>query len=826
MSECKQNDILVLAALLHDVGKFAQRAGAAKSVNMEQEYCPSDENGKPSRTHVLYTDAFIESEALPLPLELEGKRSGLARMAAAHHRPSNDSLEEMCLMRADRLSSSSDRMAGKNEGDYKTARMESVFAKIALPGGTAGQDGSFRKLCYALRPLDDPGEPPIFPVSLEDARKTTYADLYAQFLQALHSLPLNMGIRHYTQSLATVLERFTWCIPSSTYLTDADISLYDHSTTTAAIAQALYACRQNGMAEHQEKLLLFGGDLSGIQKFIFGEDETSSKGAAKLLRARSLMLQMLTRSVWLTLLEQAELSSVARIMDAGGRFILLLPATSRMKKLVETLQTEVQQDMLDKYQGVLRMNFAVMELEADELERERFRKCYEAFNDQLEKTKLQPFAGLFQNGRSALLPMARELYAEYGECETCCRQPADSTSEEDGRLCHTCANLIKQVGRRLPEATHLVLRKQGEGFPLFGGLRLFLSAKEPDAGDRDALDILNIKNRNAFSAAPVAGYVPLITTEDLERWREGKLLIKGEDGVERYAGDDESFTPGDPKTFAMLADESRIPTDTGSYRSVPYLAACKADVDNLGLLFGAGFGTGKESKFSISRFAMLSRMMNHFFSAYLPECIRVNFPNIYVLFAGGDDLFVLGPWADIIYFAKRLRGDFGRFSGEHPDVTLSAGLPLFKPRLPVRKMREDAEEALEYSKGYHSQDGQKTKDAVRLFGVTCSFEDFPERIAFGEQLEQLCLDGKISQGFVRRLLVYSREARAFLREGQIHRGLYISHMAYDITRNCEEKGKLLHNDPDLNMLRKLAHDPDFPDMEMDISLALYRTRMS
>ena len=37
-------------------------------------------------------------------------------------------------------------------------------------------------------------------------------------------------------------------------------------------------------------------------------------------------------------------------------------------------------------------------------------------------------------------------------------------------------------------------------------------------------------------------------------------------------------------------------------------------------------------------FAMLSRMMNHFFSARLPECIAAEFPNIYVLFAGGDDL--------------------------------------------------------------------------------------------------------------------------------------------------------------------------------------------
>lgn len=818
MSE--ENELLVLAALLHDIGKFAQRAGAAKSAGMEQEYCKIDQNGRPTHTHVLYTDAFIEDAHFPLPPELEAKRSKLARLASAHHKPALDSMEELCIQRADWLSSGGDRIGGEAEGDYKSARMESIFAKIALPGGA--QDGPFRKMRYSLRALDDKGDPPVFPLPLEEARATDYAALYRQFLDALPKLPCDMGVRHYTHSLATVLERFTWCIPSSTYHTKADVSLYDHSLTTAAIAQALFACRVEGMAENQEKLLLFGGDLSGIQKFIFGEDETTSKGAAKLLRARSLMLQMLTRSVWLTLLERAELAAVARIMDAGGRFILLLPATKRVRELTTDMQEEVQQDMLQKYQGILRMNFADLELDSDELERERFRQRYEAFNDLLELHKLHPFGELFRAGQSALLPMEREQYASFGECEACHRQPANSASEEDGQLCHTCATFIEQVGRRLPNAVYMILRKRGQGFPLFGDLRLFLSEDAPSAADKDALDILNIKNREDFSAAPVAGYVPAIRDEDVGRWRAMGRITKGEDGKEHYADDEDPFDVGEPKTFTMLADESRVPEENGAFRSIACLAACKADVDNLGLLFGVGFGIGAESEFSVSRFAMLSRMMNHFFAAYLPEVIRQDFPNIYMLFAGGDDLFVLGPWAEIIHFAQRLRADFGHFSGQHPDVTLSAGLPLFKPRLPVRKMRTDAEEMLEKSKGF-SDRNSGSKNAATLFGVTCSWQDFATRMENGKRLEQLCLGGKVTQGFVRRLLGYARDCRAFLRDGDIGKGLYISHMAYDIARNCD--GKTLGSN-NLTWLQGLAHTRGFSDMEMDITFALYRTRRS
>ncbi len=135
--------------------------------------------------------------------------------------------------------------------------------------------------------------------------------------------------------------------------------------------------------------------------------------------------------------------------------------------------------------------------------------------------------------------------------------------------------------------------------------------------------------------------------------------------------------------------------DGSRLRSVACLAACKADVDNLGLLFGMGFAAeGKQNLFSISRFAMLSRMLNHFFAAHVPRLMQREFPGMYLIFAGGDDLFALGPWSEAVRFAQRLRSDFGRFTGNNPALTFSAGLPVFKPRLPMRALRHAAEEAL------------------------------------------------------------------------------------------------------------------------------------
>jgi len=72
---------------------------------------------------------------------------------------------------------------------------------------------------------------------------------------------------------------------------------------------------------------------------------------------------------------------------------------------------------------------------------------------------------------------------------------------------------------------------------------------------------------------------------------------------------------------------------------------------------------------------------------------------------------------------------------------------------------------------------------------------------------------------VRRLLGYSRQARAFA-AGDISAGLYRSHMIYDMARNCK---KDLDQD-DKDDLLALCHDKGFEQMEISITWALYRTR--
>jgi CRISPR-associated protein Csm1 len=95
--------------------------------------------------------------------------------------------------------------------------------------------------------------------------------------------------------------------------------------------------------------------------------------------------------------------------------------------------------------------------------------------------------------------------------------------------------------------------------------------------------------------------MPKITAQELmdEKWF--KLFEKEAEDVE--------LKEDQPKTFNMIALKSKKMLGEDLIgRSL--LGFMKADVDNLGFIFGLGLG----DRLSIARFSFLSRMLNLFFS--------------------------------------------------------------------------------------------------------------------------------------------------------------------------------------------------------------------
>ncbi|MEA3386307.1 MAG: HD domain-containing protein [Thermodesulfobacteriota bacterium] len=172
-----QRDLLILASLLHDIGKFAQRAGRPQNKAAEETYCPLNNKFKRhTHKHVLYTDHFIEHD-MPLPPALERDRGRLARLAAAHHKPDQDNLMEMCISTADCLSSGAERIEGvpDEEESYLKARLVSIFDQIFLDKHKV--DPKDPKWFYKLLPID--GDP--YPCGKErrNERTMSYFSTYS-----------------------------------------------------------------------------------------------------------------------------------------------------------------------------------------------------------------------------------------------------------------------------------------------------------------------------------------------------------------------------------------------------------------------------------------------------------------------------------------------------------------------------------------------------------------------------------------------------------------------------------------------------------------------
>jgi CRISPR-associated protein Csm1 len=167
-------------------------------------------------------------------------------------------------------------------------------------------------------------------------------------------------------------------------------------------------------------------------------------------------------------------------------------------------------------------------------------------------------------------------------------------------------------------------------------------------------------------------------------------------------------------------------------------------VDNLGLLMSCGL---KEEQFTISRIATLSRQLNFYFAVYLPWLLKTekSFNDIYTVFAGGDDLFLIGPWNRIIDLANQLNKTFADYVCHNEKIHFSAGISIHKPDTPVRFIAESAESELELSKGIEG------KNCITIFSETIKWEKIKEINNVKEEILNWLQSGWINQAMLYRL---------------------------------------------------------------------------
>jgi hypothetical protein len=190
-----------------------------------------------------------------------------------------------------------------------------------------------------------------------------------------------------------------------------------------------------------------------------------------------------------------------------------------------------------------------------------------------------------------------------------------------------------------------------------------------------------------------------------------------------------------------------------------FLGVLKADLDNLGATFGA-FPQSEQGKKEAQE---LSDKLETLFTQDLDGMLESRSPYCYVVYSGGDDLFLLGPWDQLLRFVHAFRERLQRSAEAwgHRELTLSAGFRLAHPKSPLRHLARDVEDALDWAKGKVSVPSPlPPKNRVCAFERVLAWEDLRSGLQYADRFITGVKDG-LSVGFLRRLQYYGSEFRRF-----------------------------------------------------------------
>jgi CRISPR-associated protein Csm1 len=798
-----------LAGLLHDVGKFAQRAGESGSRIWDDQ----------ARQDFGYFHALLSSDFVARYVPEQW--CVLVKSAvSSHHRPQDD-LGALVQL-ADWLS------AGEREEDQESKYpfLLSPFARLR----------GHRSSAYLKPARLDPAAGNIFPTEGEPTPgldKELYENLWRDFTADCERLK-GESLSTYLEGIYSLLQEYTWCIPSAYYKAVPDVSLYDHARTTAALAACMAADGRNrawceGVAKAfqegrtdgaaaREVCLLVGGDINGLQAFLYS---IASENAARSLRGRSFYLQMLTEAVALFVLDQVGLPIPNLLYAGGGNFYLLAPVSKSDD--MAGIQAEVTRRLLWAHEGGLRLALAWTPAAAYEFRRGIFVNSWDRLHERLRRSKERPLAELPADEVARYVGQGTGSGGELTTCPVCGREEPGLKGDERCPLCTS----FEELGSQLAHATHLVVSQSqtsAESRQRIGqwwhGLEQFgvnVWAVEVRQGEKGYLP-------GGPAGIGLVRVYPLTPGQGGERAEEALLQEAHARGPVAI-----SFRP-----FAQLVPytwggkgQRRIATfDELAEHSdgIARWGVLRMDVDDLGSIFRQGFRREENGQvvdnLTLSRLASLSFALRLFFEGYLPTIGQPyqefsaagketpghqaeeegHYDKLYVQYAGGDDLFVVGAWDALPQLAADVRGEFARYVCHNPGVTLSGGITLHPARFPLYQAARQAEEAEQKKAKVYSRwrtvngtEVEVKKDALCFLDTPLGWDEFREVRKLAEDMREWIEEGRAPRALLQHLLrLYGEWQRGqeeaarkgLLKRGQFYYGPWIWHAVYQLARTA------------------------------------------
>ena len=492
--------------------------------------------------------------------------------------------------------------------------------------------------------------------------------------------------------------------------------------------------------------MLIVGDISGIQEYLFDVAHEGG-GQARRLRARSFFIQLLAECAALRVIRAVNWTQNHVIFCGAGKFILDGPDLSAgSPAALEAERVGISHWLLKNTGAQLRFALALEEgaIDSSAAEAPNPRDQFNRVMKSLQMAKLRAWAeiatenGHWQSSALVLDPLDTP-------CPLCRRRTAEVDEMIDGvsrKVCWRCHE-DREFGRLLPGTRWVALSKASStGSSQILDLDVSLSSQASTSADF-----------LIFTDMPPAPRIEGVSPERIITHQLNRHIPLNN---ERY-----------PMDFGDIANHAK---------GDKLLGVLKADADSLGVIIDETLKNAAD----LSPLAKLSKELDGFFAGTLgKELNKPEWRIIYTIFAGGDDLMLVGPWDMIVDFAAHIRELFrGKFSQRQ--LTLSAAVAFVKPKRPIKFAAEQAEHLLQEAKTVNAPGADLPKDQIAAFGQRWKWDDHPKIIGAGKQLAKWVDDGVAERGWIHTLLDIglSRE------RGDL---LATSRLAYHIARNYPKK---------------------------------------
>ena len=641
-----------------------------------------------------------------------------------------------------------------------------------------------------------------FPVG-EGNVQPEHQALWDQFLVE-HQFADTAIFRSYAETLLSLLAKYSSRIPGSARL--PDVSLYDHAKTRAAFAVALYdymtatdSPALPGAADLP--FALIGGDVSGIQKFIYG---IIARGAAKNLKGRSFYLQLLVDTIVRSILDELDLYNASVVYASGGSFYILTANTPDLPAKIAGIERNITGRLLeyhgtDLYLALDHVAFGAQELFHTPAAERTIGRLWQELSEKLGAKKSQRFKAALQGGYDKFFEPENEGGNTLGrDAITGEDLRSDFREIEEGLKVNAYTYRQIELGKALRSADYWVQSRQKLSY---------LSKKEPFEPiglgyyhyfiDKDTYD----QSRAQFNDSTAEVRVLFLN--------KGKALapiqhpISHAYGFAFYGGNDYPVSPwhGSPKTFEEIAGIAFGDDKKEKRTSAPNLVRLgilRMDVDRLGSIFQRGFAPDRQT---FSRYTTLSRSLDYFFKGYLNRIWAENDEYrqyTQIIYSGGDDLFIVGKWDVLARMAVNINRRFRDWVCHSPAFTLSGGLAIVGPKYPLLKAATLAETFEKQAKDHSF--GGVPKNAFSIFGyayaqngqmqdLLFAFDwdnELPFVLGLKDTISGLLSSG-LSQGFPSEAYNLMQQADFRLKDGrfEVHNFEVIWLAAYNFKRAAQ-----------------------------------------